>query len=184
MVAVTASAQRHMANWRRQCSAVHTSNNGVNSALDVALGLSRVVLQQKMHNVKKWDMRGGVVDHRRSGSQRSRVELVNAAQRQGVWRQYRKMRSQAHLGLARRVPGGTLGLLLVRAEQLACLLLHGAGGRLDVARHYRKEANMGEYTRTVPEMNMTASQPQISIGKVLLSLRKQEGARRICASST
>ena len=31
---------------------VHTSNNGVNSALDVALGLSRVVLQQEMHKVK------------------------------------------------------------------------------------------------------------------------------------
>ena len=47
------------------------------------------------------------------------------------------MRYAAYLGLAGRVPGGTLRLLLVRAEQLARLLLHVAGGRLHVAGHCR-----------------------------------------------
>ena len=173
VVAVTASAQRHMADWRRQCSA-HLQQRcqqrpGRSPWSQPCRAAARIAQCQKTR-----DMRGGVVDHQRSVYQRSRVELANAAQRRGVWRQYRKMRSQAHLGLARRVPGGTLGLLLVRAEQLACLLLHGAGGRLDVAGRYRKEAKGGEYTRTVPEMNMTASQPQISIGKVLQACCRSE----------
>jgi hypothetical protein len=96
--------------------------------------------------------------------------LVSAAggcytQLQAQWTRQRQVR-RTHLGLAGRVPGGTLRLLLVRAEQLACLLLHVAGGRLHVAGHCRKE-----YRRWSEQSHSSGNeryngQPQISIGKV------------------
>lgn len=92
-----------------------------------------------------------------------------------------------HLGLARRIPRGTLRLLLVVAEQLSCLLLNVAGGRLDVAGELQAGTvrDSAGTNRCWPDMTVAARRDRDGTGKLLASnttVQRCTRASPLCSS--